>query len=84
MTEKKPHLVKGSMGTASLVLGILGLFLMPIPLSILAIIFGAIGMKDNQRFAKTGMILGIVGVTFVIILIILLTSLFVGVMSALV
>ena len=55
------ELNKGSMGTASLVLGILGFFLFPFVLSVLAIIFGAVGMNRNERHAKAGLILGIAG-----------------------
>ena len=55
------------MGTASLVCGILGLFLFPFILSTLAIIFGAIGMNRNEKHAQTGLILGIIGWVVMII-----------------
>jgi len=48
-------------GVASLVLGILGLFVVPLVLSPLAIIFGGVGLKKGERFATAGLVLGIVG-----------------------
>jgi len=56
INEKK----KGGFGIASLVLGILGLFVGGIPLGILAIIFGAVGLSKNQKFSLAGLILGII------------------------
>lgn len=55
------------MGTAALVLGILGLLICG-PLTLLAIVFGAIGLQranagraNNRGAALTGLILGIIG-----------------------
>lgn len=65
-------------GVASLVLGIVGIPLLllcylGVPCSILAIIFGALGMKladrgaaDNGGMAKAGFILGLVGIGLLI------------------
>ncbi|MFM8156377.1 MAG: DUF4190 domain-containing protein [Actinomycetes bacterium] len=57
------------MGTAALVLGILGFFCFPLISSLLAIIFGRIGMTradqglaTNRGTAKAGFILGIIGI----------------------
>ncbi len=79
------------MGIAALVLGILGVVLVCaygvglIP-SILAIVFGKIGMNkadqgaaDNRSMAKAGFILGIVGVVLAVLAIIALVLLFIGV-----
>jgi len=58
------------MGTASLVLGILNFFCLPLIGGILALVFGKIGMDradqglaTNRGIAKAGFILGIVGVS---------------------
>lgn len=58
---------QNGMGTAALVLGIVGIACLPI-ISVLAIIFGNIGMKraatgqaNNGGMAKAGFILGIIG-----------------------
>lgn len=51
-----------ALGVSSLVLGIIGLFIAGIPLGLLAIIFGAIGMSRKQRFSKAGFVLGIIDV----------------------
>lgn len=63
------------MGTAALVLGILGLFLFPIIFSILAIIFGSVGIgrvnrgqATNKGASVTGLVLGIVGLVLGLIL----------------
>ena len=57
-----------SKGTVALITGILGLFVCPIILSIIAIIFGRQGMDaaargtaNNAGMAKAGWVLGIVG-----------------------
>lgn len=64
----------GSYGTASLVLGILGLILPSvIVFSLLATIFGAIGKKRKQKLSKAGLVLGIIGLAIVV-----LALLFVG------
>jgi hypothetical protein len=63
------------MGVASLILGILGLFTCPIIFSVLAIIFGSIGMgrasrgeATNKGVATAGLIIGIIGIPIGIIL----------------
>ena len=76
MKEKKIELHKGGFGTAALVLGICGLFVFPFILSILAIVFGSIGMNRNEKHAKTGMILGIFGFVFAVLLLVLFMSIF--------
>jgi hypothetical protein len=55
-------------GTASLVLGILGLLICPVILSVLAIILGAQGkaladqgLATNRGAAQAGFVLGIIG-----------------------
>ncbi|MFM8323645.1 MAG: DUF4190 domain-containing protein [Pirellulaceae bacterium] len=60
---------QNGMGTAALVLGILGFFCFPLISSLLAIIFGRIGMTradqglaTNRGTAKAGFILGIIGI----------------------
>jgi len=60
------------MGTAALVFGILQFFCFPLLGSILAIIFGRIGMTradqglaTNRGSAKAGFILGIIGLVLV-------------------
>lgn len=63
-----------SKGTVALVTGILGLFVCPIILSIIAIVFGrqgldaaARGTANNAGMAKAGWVLGIVGLVLGII-----------------
>lgn len=62
---------------ASLVLGIVGFLINPIyVVSILAIIFGAIGLKEaepNGNRAKTGLILGVIAICVQIFMDIILT-----------
>lgn len=65
---------QNGMGTAALVLGILGFFCFPLIASVLAIIFGRIGMTradrglaNNRGAAKAGFILGIIGVSLAVI-----------------
>lgn len=59
---------QNGLGTAALTLGILGLFCFPLISSLLAIIFGRIGMTradqgyaTNRGSAKAGFVLGIIG-----------------------
>ena len=82
MKNNEVKLEKGSYGTASLFLGIIGLFLFPLALSTLAIIFGAVGIGKKQRYAKAGLILGIIGVVFAIILIVFFMSLFMAMLGS--
>jgi len=63
---------QNGMGTAALVFGILQFFCFPLLGSILAIIFGRIGMTradqglaTNRGSAKAGFILGIIGLVLV-------------------
>lgn len=74
---------QNGMGTAALVMGILQFFCLGIIGSILAIIFGRIGMKraeqglaTNGGAAKAGFILGIIGVavSVVVFIIVLVAS----------
>ena len=65
---------QNGMGTAALVMGILQFFCLGIIGSILAIIFGKIGMNkadqglaNNRGSAKAGFILGIIGVALSIV-----------------
>lgn len=60
--KQKNELVKGKFGTSSLILGLIGLFICPFILSILGIIFGAIGMCKNQKYSVAGLILSIIGI----------------------
>lgn len=50
----------GGLAVASLVVGIIGLFLFGLPLGLLAIVFGAIGWEHGT--GKAGVILGIIDV----------------------
>src|SRR4030043_388958 len=69
------------MAVASLVLGLVGLFVIP-PSSILAIIFGAVAMNQTNKnpnlkgkgMALAGLVLGIVAIVFWVILIVILAS----------
>ena len=65
---------KNGPGTIALVFGILNFFCVPLIGSILAIVFGRIGMKNaaegnatNGGMAKVGFILGVVGLIVAII-----------------
>ncbi|MFY0600405.1 MAG: DUF4190 domain-containing protein [Cyclobacteriaceae bacterium] len=69
--EKKDAAVKSSkakkQATASLVLGLISLFIAGIPLGILAVIFGGISMNklekgEGRGMAVAGLVLGIVGI----------------------
>lgn len=73
MEEQK---VKGGFGTASLVLGIISLVICGIPLGILAVIFGAIGINKNQKYSLAGLILGLIGFASAVLLTIFFISLF--------
>lgn len=62
-TEMVPE--KKGFSIASMVLGLLGLLLFPMPCGILAIIFSAIGIKKGGKsFAVTGLVLGIIDAVF--------------------
>jgi hypothetical protein len=65
---------KNGMGTAALIMGILQFFCLGTIGSILAIVFGRIGLKrvalgeaTNGGSAKAGLVLGIIGVIFSVI-----------------
>ena len=67
--DSQDTMPQNGMGTAALVMGILQFFCLGVIGSILAIVFGRIGMKradqglaTNRGTAKAGVILGIVGV----------------------
>jgi|TARA_B110000091_G_C13653130_1_gene406253 hypothetical protein len=65
----------GSYGTASLVLGILGLIAPSlIVFSLLATIFGVIGKKRKQKLSKAGLVLGIIGLAIVVVALLFLGS----------
>mgnify|MGYP001492693923 CR=1 FL=1 len=65
-------------GIAALVCGIIGFFVLPFILGPLAIIFGALGLKNRGRgMAITGMILGMLQVLMVVVLILAL-AMFLG------
>jgi len=57
-----------TLGTISLVSGIVGLIILPIVFSTLAIILGAIGSRDKQKYAKEGFLLGTVGLILSILI----------------
>jgi hypothetical protein len=74
----QPAAPQNGMGTAALVMGILQFFCLGIVGSILAIIFGKIGMNKaaqglatNGGSAKAGFVLGIIGLILSIIAIII-------------
>ena len=81
MKQKELH--KGGMGTASLVCGIVGLLIAPFILSTLAIIFGAIGINRNEKYAKAGLILGIIGWVIMFIVFVFLWAVFMAFLGAL-
>lgn len=69
-----PAAPQNGMGTAALVMGILQFFCLGIIGSILAIVFGKIGMEradqglaTNRGVAKAGFVLGIIGVVLAVI-----------------
>jgi len=66
---------RNGMGTASLIMGILGVIILPIVFSVLAIIFGSIGIgranrgeATNKGVATTGLVLGIIGIVLGLII----------------
>jgi hypothetical protein len=65
-----------NMGIAALILGLLGLFIVPIVGSIVAIILGSIGKKndDDPTMANWGLILGVIGLLCWGILLVMLFS----------
>lgn len=73
-SPNQPVAPQNGMGTAALVMGILQFFCLGIIGSILAIVFGRIGMKraeqglaNNAGVAKAGYILGIIGVVLFVV-----------------
>lgn len=82
--QGQPAQPQNGMGTAALVMGILQFFCLGIIGSVLAIIFGRIGMRNaeqglatNGGAAKAGYILGIIGVILFVIGIIIWLIVFV-------
>lgn len=65
-----------NLGIAALILGLLGLFIIPIIGSIVAIILGSIGKKndDEPTMANWGLILGVIGLLCWIVLLIFFFS----------
>ena len=72
--REKKELNKGSFGTAALVCGICGLLFLPIILSTLAIIFGAIAINKQEKYGKAGLILGVIGWAWMVIAFVVLAS----------
>ena len=71
-------------GVASMIsLGIIGIIL-GIPLGILAIIFGAIGMSRKEKYAKAGFVMGIIDLVLGILLVIFVFSAFFGMLASIV
>lgn len=64
---------------ASLVLGILGFFCLPIIGGILAIVFGNMSLRENGQstMARVGKILGIIGLSIMIICVVVIVACFV-------
>jgi hypothetical protein len=81
--NKKQELEKGSFGTAALVTGILGLFLFPFLLSLLAIIFGAIAKSKQERHGTAGLILGIIGLVWGFFLLLVMSMFWLALLSSL-
>ena len=75
--EQPTNEEKKGMSIASMVLGIVGLLLFPLPCGILAIIFSILGKKKGGKgFATAGLVLGIIDAAYgVISLIIAITTL---------
>ncbi len=71
---KERQLKSGGFGTASLILGIIGIFLFPFLFSTLAIIFGAIAIGRNEKYAKIGLGLGIMGWVLMVVMFFLALS----------
>jgi hypothetical protein len=68
---------QNGMGVAALVLGIIGIVVCPVIFSVLAIIFGSIGIQrtnqglaTNRGVAVAGLVLGIIGVILGILLVV--------------
>jgi hypothetical protein len=81
--QGQPVMPQNGMGTAALVMGILQFFCLGIIGSILAVVFGRIGMKraeqglaTNGGAAKAGYILGIIGIILNVIATIVLIVFF--------
>lgn len=82
----QPMAPQNGMGTAALVMGIVQWFCLGIVGSILAVVFGRIGMKraeqglaTNGGAAKAGYILGIIGIilniiAFIVLIVVFATS----------
>ncbi|CAB4669390.1 unannotated protein [freshwater metagenome] len=73
-TSASSQAPQNGMGTAALIMGILGFLCLPLVGPILAIVFGRIALKraamgqaTNAGAAKAGYILGIIGVVFLIV-----------------
>ena len=64
-------------GIVALICGILGIIAVPLVCSIIAIYFGRIGLKkdDNTSLANAGYILGIIGLCWFVIILIIIFSL---------
>lgn len=68
---------KKGLSIASMVLGLVGLFLFAIPCGILAIIFALVGKKKGGKgFATAGLVLGIIDVAWGLFAIITVMSTF--------
>jgi hypothetical protein len=72
---------QNGMGVAALVLGIIGIAICPVIFSILAIIFGSIGIQranrglaTNRGVAVAGLVLGIIGVVLGVIVALLVVA----------
>ena len=65
-------------GLLSFIFGIVGLALAPsgILLGIPAIVLGIVGMKRNEKFSVTGLVLGIIGFLYSLLYVFLLLALF--------
>lgn len=55
-------------GITGLVLGLVGLVILPPFFGVLAIIFSSIGMAKHQKYSKAGLILGIVDLLWMFVL----------------
>ncbi len=81
MAKLKPERKENSFGVAALVIGIVGLVFMPVILGILAVIFGAIGMNKEQKYAKAGFILGIIDIVWFFIAMLLFGMAFLSIFA---
>ena len=61
------------MGVTSFVLSLVGLFLFPIPLGILAVIFGVNNKDENQGLATAGIVIGIIDIVVGFLILSMLT-----------